>query len=181
MLRIEVPLGPEQWDEAKEEFVLPPVQVLLLEHSLVSLSKWESKWLKPFFSRKEKTTEELRSYIQMMVVTPNVQPEVYDHLTDENIRDIETYIDAPMTATTFSKDKSGAQNREIVTAEIIYYWMIAHQIPVKFERWHINRLLTLIRVCNEKNAPKKKRGRDSTARKYAAMNAARRAKYNSKG
>lgn len=181
MLRIEVPLGPEKWDEAKEEFILPPVQVLLLEHSLVSLSKWESTWLKPFFSRKGKTAEELLSYIKMMVVTPNVPPEVYDHLTDENIRDIEAYIDAPMTATTFSKDKNGRQNREIITAEIIYYWMIAHNIPDRFDKWHINRLLTLIRVCNEKNAPKKKRSSDSTARKYAAMNAARRAKYNSKG
>lgn len=181
MLRIEVPLGPEQWDEANEVFVLPPVKVLVLEHSLVSLSKWESKWLKPFFSKKEKTAEELLSYIQMMTVTPNVQPEVYDHLTDENIREIEAYIDAPMTATTFAKDKSGGQNREVITAEIIYYWMIAHQIPDRFDKWHVNRLLTLIRVCNEKNAPKKKRGRTDTARKYAAMNAERRAKMKSKG
>lgn len=182
MLRIEVPLGPEQWDEAKEEFVPPPVKVLHLEHSLVSLSKWESKYLRPFFNPKDdKSDEELLDYIKMMTVTPNVQPEVFDHLTDANVRDIRAYIDAPMTATTFRKDGKSKINRDIITSEIIYYWMIALQIPDRYDKWHINRLLTLIRVCNEKNTPPKKRGQTATARRYAAMNAERRARLKSKG
>lgn len=181
MLLVEVPLEPERWDEAKEEFVLPPTMMLRMEHSLVSISKWEALWKKPFFSKKEKTAEELLSYIQMMTVTKNVPPEVFIYLTDENIRDIRAYIDDTMTATTFAKGNGSGGSREVITAEIIYYWMISYQIPVTFEKWHINRLLTLIRVFNEKNAPKKKRGQNATARKYAAMNAERRARMHTKG
>ena len=181
MLRLVVPVSPEGWDEKKEEFVEAKTQVLQLEHSLISLSKWESKWCKPFLSNDNKTTEEILDYIKYMTLTPNVDPEVYERLTSDNFADIDKYINAPMTATTFSEDKNGKRNREVITAELIYYWMIALNIPFECQKWHLNRLLTLVRVCNIKNQPPKKRSRRDTASSYAAMNAARRKQLNSKG
>lgn len=182
MLRIKVPLGAEEWDEVKEEFTHFGEATLDLEHSLVSLSKWESKWHKPFFNpREEKTAEELLDYIQMMALTPDVPTEVWDNLTQENIRDIRAYLDNPMTATTFSKTTKTQSSREIITSELIYYWMIALQIPSQYDNWHINRLLTLIRVCEIKNSPPKKRSKSDIMRQNAALNAQRRAKLNTKG
>ena len=181
MLQITVPLGPEEWDEKKREFVEPKTQVLQLEHSLVSLSKWESKWCRPFLSKPPRTHEETLDYIKCMTLTKNVNPEVYNHITRTNIQEINDYIDAPMTATTFSKDESGKRNREIITAELLYYWMIDAKIPFEWQKWHLNRLITLIRVCSIKNTPPKKRSSRETANRYAAMNAARRKQLNSKG
>jgi len=182
MLQITIPLSPEGWDEEKQEFVEPRTKVLQLEHSLVSLSKWESKWCKPFFSKKEKTEEETIDYIKCMTITQNVDPEVYDHLTPSIVKQIEEYIEAPMTATYFSDDKSrGRGTSEQITAELVYYWMIALNIPFECQKWHINRLLTLIRVCNIKNQPPKKMSRREIMSRNAALNAARRKQLNTKG
>ena len=181
MLQLKVVLSPEGWDEKKQEFVEPKTQILQLEHSLVSLSKWESKWCKPFLSNTAKSVEETLDYIKFMTITQNVKPEVYDHLTQANIDQINKYIEAPMTATTFSEDKNSKHNREIVTAELIYYWMIALQIPFECQKWHLNKLLTLIRVCNIKNAPPKKMSKRDVMSRNAALNAARRKQLNSKG
>ena len=181
MLQIVVPISPEGWDEKNGQFVEPKVQVLRLEHSLVSLSKWESKWCKPFFSKEEKTYEETVDYIKFMTLTQNVNPEVYEHLTVDNFNKINKYIEAPMTATTFSTDRAERVSREIITSELIYYWMIALNIPFECQKWHINRLLTLIRVCNIKNTPPKKRSKKDIMRRNAALNAQRRAQLNSKG
>lgn len=181
MLQLKIPLSPEGWDEARQEFVEPKVKVLQLEHSLVSLSKWESKWCKPFLTDKQKSTEEILDYIRCMTITQNVDPEVYDHLTPANISEVEKYINAPMTATYISEDKSGKKSNEIVTAELIYYWMIALQIPVEFQKWHLNRLLMLVKVCNIKNAPPKKRGVRDIMKSNAELNAARRKQFNSRG
>ena len=181
MLRITVPLSPEGWDEKKEEFVSAKTQTLNLEHSLVSLSKWESKWCKPFLSNTEKTDEEILDYIKYMTLTQNVDPEVYEHLSQENIKQINDYINAPMTATTFSDDKNRKGNREIITAELIYYWMIALNIPFECQKWHLNRLLTLVRVCNIKNEPPKKMSKRDIMSRNAALNAARRNQLNSRG
>lgn len=182
MLRIVVPLSPEGWDEEKQEFVQPEEQVLELEHSLFSLSKWESKWCKSFLSSKEeKTTEETLDYIRCMTLTENVDPDVYNHLTNENVSQIDKYISAPMTATTFSDNKGGKGGREIITAELIYYWMIALNIPFECQYWHLGRLLTLVRVCNIKNTPPKKRSKRDIMSQNAALNAQRRAQLNSKG
>lgn len=181
MLRISVPISPEGWDEEKQEFVEPRTQTLQLEHSLVSLSKWESKWCKPFLSSNEKTYEETVDYIRCMTLTQNVDPDVYNHLTQKNIEEINKYIYAPMTATTFSEDKRGKSNREIVTSELVYYWMIALNIPFECQKWHLNRLLTLIKVCNIKNAPPKKMSKRSIMGRNAALNEARRNQLNTKG
>lgn len=181
MLRIEIPINPEGWDEKRQEFVKPKTQILQLEHSLVSLSKWESKWCKPFFSNEEKSYEEVLDYIKCMTITQNVDPEVYNHLTESNITDINNYINAPMTATTFTNDKGHGNNREIITSELVYYWMIALNVPVEFQKWHINRLLTLIRVCEIKNSPQKKMSKNEIMSRNAALNEARRKKLNSRG
>ena len=180
MLRITVP-ATENWDEENQRFVYTKEQTLQLEHSLVSLSKWESKWCKPFLSNKNPTYEETLDYIRCMTITQNMKPEVYSCLTTENVNQVIDYINAPMTATTFRDDKTTKPNREVITAEIIYYWMIANNIPIDREKWHLNRLLTLIRVCNIKNTPPKKRSKADVANEYAALNAARRKQLNSKG
>ena len=181
MLRIEIPISPEGWDAEKEEFVESKVQTLQLEHSLVSLSKWESKWCKPFFSTDNKTYEEVLDYIKCMTLTQNVKPEVYNYLTEKNINEITDYINAPMTATTFNETSTKGRGRDIITSELIYYWMIAFNIPVEFQKWHINRLLTLIRVCEIKNSPGKKMSSQEITSQYAALNAARKKKLNTKG
>jgi hypothetical protein len=180
MLHITVP-AIEQWDELKQEFIHSKEQTLQLEHSLVSLSKWESKWCKAFLSKNAKTTEETIDYIKCMTVTQNVDPEVYNRLTQANINQINEYIGAPMTATYFSEDKNGKSNREVVTSELIYYWMIALNITFECQKWHLNRLLTLIRVCNIKNAPPKKMSKRDLMSRNARLNAARRQQLNTRG
>ena len=182
MLQIIVPLTPEEWDEENNVFVEGKKQVLQLEHSLFSLSKWESKWRKPFLSTKDKTDEEILDYIKDMTLNSSVHPDTYDCLTPGNVEAIREYIGSPMTATTFSDDKNHKGNREIITAEIMYYWMIALNIPFECQYWHLNKLTTLVRVCNIKNQPpKKKKGGADTASRYARMNAARRRQSPKKG
>ena len=181
MLQILVPVKPEEWDEKNQKFIAAKEQVLQLEHSLVSLSKWEAKWRKAFLSTKNKTREEVLDYIKCMTITQNVKPEVYDCLTSANIAQVEEYIDAPMTATTISEDKNGKKSREIVTSELIYYWMISLNIPFECQKWHLNRLLTLIRVCDIKNSPPKKRSKKDIMSSNAKLNAARRKKMGSRG
>ena len=180
MLRIIVP-STEMWDEVNEKFVDSKEHVLQLEHSLVSLSKWESKWCKPFLSKENKTFEETIDYIRCMTINQNIPDEVYNCLTGENIREINEYISAPMTATRFSNDVTGKGSREQITSELIYYWMIALNIPFECQKWHINRLLTLIRVCNIKNHPSKKMSRREIMNRNTALNAARRKKLRTNG
>ena len=181
MLTITIP-AVEDWDPVKEEFV-PRIkeQTLQLEHSLISLSKWESKWCKAFLTKKKKTYEELLDYIKCMTLTPNVNPEVYNYLTVKNIDDIYEYIEAPMTATYISEEKTSPTSKETGTSELIYYWMISLNIPFECQKWHINRLLTLIRVCNRKNSPPRKRSAKEIMSRNAALNAARRKRTGSKG
>lgn len=180
MLQITVP-SVECWDEKKEEFISVKETTLQLEHSLISLSKWESKWHKAFLTKEQKSTEEVIDYIRCMTITPNVDQNVYSCLTADNIKTINEYIENPMTATYFSKEQAGRPNRETVTSELIYYWMIALTIPVEFEKWHLNRLLTLIKICNIKNAPPKKMSKRDIASRNAALNAARRKQLNTRG
>lgn len=187
MLQITIPAvkGVELWDEVNECFVKTPdlkEQTLQLEHSLVSISKWESKWCKPFISKVDKTEEETMDYIRCMTINHNLKPDVYERLTRENIQQIHDYINAPMTATTISETNSGKHNSEVVTAELIYYWMISLQIPVDpFEKWHLNRLITLIKVFNVKNSPPKKRSKREIMSRNAALNAARKKQLNTRG
>lgn len=152
-----------------------------LEHSLVSISKWESKWKKPFISKDKKTMEESIDYVRCMTVNPNVDPLIYENLTPSVFKKIEEYIDDPMTATWISSNEPKGYSRQIITSELIYYWMVAYQIPFECQKWHLNRLLMLIQVCDEKNKPPKKMNRNQILSRNAALNAARRAKMHSKG
>lgn len=181
MLYITVP-AVQGYDESKNEFVtLAEEQTLELEHSLFSISKWEAKWRKSFLAKADKTPEESLDYIKCMTLTPNVDPKVYNRLTEANVEEISNYIREPMTATYFSEDKSKKNSREVITAEIIYYWMIAAQIPSEYQYWHLNRLITLIRVCSIKNSPPKKRSANDLRSQYAALNAARRQQLGTRG
>lgn len=180
MLVIVVP-GTELFDEGKQEFVSRGETTLKLEHSLISLSKWESKFEKPFLRTDEKSTEEVLEYIRMMTVTPNVPPDIYEKLTDENIQAINEYIDAKMTATWFSDQPGAPKSREVITAEVIYYWMISFQIPFECEKWHLNRLFTLIRVCNVKAEKPTKMSRSEMIARRAALNEQRKAQLGTKG
>ena len=176
MLKIEVP-DSEFFDNDTQCFVQIKGQTLALEHSLVSLAKWEAKWNVPFLSKThEKTREMILDYIRCMTITQNVNPLIYHVLTSEHMNQINKYIEAPMTATWISEDKNPKTSNEVITAEIVYYWMISLNIPIEFQKWHFNRLITLIRVCSIKNAPSKKMGKKEWATQRRAMNAARRAR-----
>lgn len=180
MLRVTIP-ATELWDEVKEEFINVKEQTLQLEHSLVSLSKWESKWHKPFISKDTKTEEETIDYIKCMTITQNVDPKVYDFIPSNILDEIKEYIDDKRTATWFAEDKGGKSNSEQITSELIYYWMIAQNIPFECEKWHLNRLLTLIKVCNIKSQPTKKMSEKALMSRNAALNAARRKQLNTRG
>lgn len=169
------------FNEEKSEFIYVEEQTIQLEHSLLSISKWESKWGKPFLDKANKTEEELMDYIRCMTLTQNVNPSSYFALGKENIDKIKKYIDAPMTATTFSNNKQSKPNREIITAELIYYWMIAYNIPFECQKWHLNRLLTLIRVCAIKNEKPKKMSKHDVLSRNRALNEARKLQYNTSG
>ncbi len=180
MLQITIPSS-EFWDDTTETFIEIKGRTLQLEHSLVSISKWESKWNKSFLNSNDKTDEQIIDYVRCMTITPNVNPDIYLNLGSDNIQKINDYINAPMTATTFRNMNENKPNREVVTSELIYYWMITFNIPFECEKWHINRLLTLVRVCSVKNQPPTKRSKSEVMRSNAAINAARRKKWNTKG
>lgn len=175
MLEITVPAA-EMFDESTQEFIESKEQTLQLEHSLVSLSKWESKWHKAFLSKREKTFEETIDYIRCMTITKNVDPSVYFNLSKENVEAINRYIEDPMTATYIAEDPNGSIGGDVVTSELIYYWMISLNIPQEYQKWHLNRLLSLIKVCNVKNTPAKKMSQSELMRRHSAINEARRKK-----
>ena len=177
MLRITIP-ALKLYDEEKNEFFDLKEQTLQLEHSLVSLSKWESKWCKPFLTRDPKTDEETIDYVRCMTLTQNVDPSVYLRLNDSHIEQVQKYIDAPMTATRFfNTEDKGKQNGEQITSELVYYWMFSFGIPMECQKWHFNRLLTLIRVFSTKSQKPK----PMTLEQRAALNAARKKQFNTKG
>lgn len=179
MLKLTI-AAPEYWDEQKQEFVYGKETTLQLEHSLVSLSKWESKWKKPFLGC-DLTFEETIDYIRCMTLTQNVNPEIYQKLTSKNIREVRRYISEPMTATKPRKDESSKRVKEPITAEILYSDMINLGIPFECQKWHLSRLITLIRVCDIRSRPPKKLKPGERQKQYAAINAARRKQWNTKG
>lgn len=180
MLQIKVPTGDEGYNHETKEFVPLAWFELEMEHSLCSLSKWESFFKRPFLSKAEKTPEEILWYIEAMTLTPNVPPEVFQNLSQDNIAEINNYITDLMTATTIKEVDTGSSYK-IVTAELIYYWMVALNIPFECQHWHLNRLFALIRVCNEMNGPKKKMGRREAMDQQRDLNAERRARFGTSG
>lgn len=179
MIQLDIP-DLEKFDDSKGEFLMIKGQTIQVEHSLVSISKWESKWNKPFLSKEPKTVNETIDYIKCMTITQNVRPEIYDNLTNDNVEKISKYISAPMSATWF-KDNNKNTSTEIVTSEIIYYWMISYNIPFECQKWHLNRLLTLIRVCSMKNEKPKKMSRSEIINRNKTLNEQRKQQLNSRG
>ncbi len=175
---------PEQefYNSETNEFYTLKKTTFKIEHSLVSLSKWESKWHLPFLDEHvEKTNEMLIDYIRCMTISQNVDDDIYNHLPIQTIKEINDYIADPMTASKINNRSTKGRNAEYVTSELIYYWMIAQNIPLECEKWHLNRLMTLIQICSEKNAPSKKMSKRDIYKQNRALNEARRAKYGSKG
>lgn len=179
MLKIVVPKA-EYWDEIKEEFLYKKETTLVLEHSLVSISKWEAKWGKAFLGNRQKTVEEIVDYVRCMTLTQNVDPEVYSRLTMKNFDEINAYIEAPMTATHMFDARKNGGIQDTPTSELIYYWMISFNIPVEFQKWHLNRLLTLIRVCDQKNSNNKRSIRE-IAQDNTSINAERKKRLGTNG
>lgn len=183
MLKVRIP-DQELFDEGTQTFIHIKATDLQLEHSLISLAKWESKWHTPFLGKEDKTEDQIIDYIRCMTLTQHVDQTVYQYLPASVLKEIFDYIDDPMTATWFNKEeekKFGIGKKEIITAEIVYYWMVTLGVPVQFEKWHLNRLLTLIRVINVKNAPQKKMKQKDILANNRKLNAARRARNKSKG
>lgn len=170
----------EFYNQQQNRFITTTPCTLTLEHSLISLAKWESKWHIPYLSDTEKTAEQELDYIRCMIIGNIPNEDILKALSVDNVLEIKAYIDDPMTATTFSK-KSGKPEKKIITSEVIYARMFANNIPMECQKWHLTRLFTLLRVCDLDNAPKQKMTKKETSAYYAEQNAARRAKYNSRG
>jgi len=156
MLTITIP-PVELFNESTQKFINSRGATLQLEHSLASISKWESQWEKPFLGPGERTTEEVLSYVEAMNQTPEIPPEVFQNISNETMQVINTYMDAKMTATWFNERPQKGPAREVITSELIYYWMGSHNIWLECQHWHLNKLLTLIKVFNKKNEPEQKR------------------------
>lgn len=172
----------EYYNEETKEFIYIKETTFKIEHSLVAISKWESKWHVAFLDDKvQKTDEMIIDYIKCMTISQNVNPEVYNYLPSETIKEINDYIGDPMTATTFSNTNNNPNTGEFVTNELVYYWMIAQNIPLECEKWHFNRLMTLIRVCSEKNTPSKKMNQREILKNNRALNEARKKAMHSRG
>ena len=169
----------EAWDQVNEEFVWLPSTTLVLEHSLLSISKWESKWKKPFLGKDEKTNEQVIDYIKCMAINKKTVNDLYfSNLSVKDIRRITDYIGDSMTATWFNEQNMprGSRMGEVVTSELIYYWLVQLGIPFEVEKWHLNRLLTLVQICNIKQQKPKKMSKKDIMQQNAALNRARRAK-----
>lgn len=179
MLTIVIPEA-ELFDQENNEFITIKEQTLVMEHSLVSVAKWESKWKKSFLNSKDKTWEENIDYYRCMTITKNVNPIVYRNITPVVAKQIQAYIDDSMTATTFNQ-KESAGRREIITAEIIYYWMVSYNIPFECQKWHLNRLLALINVCGIKASPEKKMSQQAVYAQNRELNELRKQRLHSKG
>ena len=171
---------PEEYSEAKNEFIPGRTVILTLEHSLLSISKWESRWCIPFLSSKKKTSEQSIDYVRCMTIDKCVDPRVYKYITNAQIEKVDQYVNSKMTATTIRSDKESS-SRRVITSELIYCWMVEYGIPFECQKWHFSRLMTLINVCSVERNPPKKRSAKELAEYHRKVNAARRAKHNTKG
>lgn len=184
MLVVDVPITDEGWDEQKECFVESEIFELRLEHSLLAIAGWEAKYKKVFFSKNEKTSDEIRGYIRFMAIDKNVPETVFGRLSEQNIIAIRDYMDDSQTATHFRKgEESGSKKRskEPITSDLIYYWLVACQIPFECQTWHINRLLTLVRIYELKNQKPKKHSKNELLKNNAALNKAQRERFHTSG
>ena len=181
MLKLTVQMSDDSFDDEKQEFVQGELFVLELEHSLVSLSKWESKFEKPFLGKEAKTDEETLGYIKAMIVTEEYPLDILDHFTTSHMDQVQKYIESKMTATWFNESKKAGPSRETITSELIYFWMTSYQIPWEAEHWHLNRLFTLIKVFNAKNEKPEKQNQSDMVARRRALNEQRKRELGNKG
>lgn len=179
MLELKIPEA-EYYDESTNSFVQLPAATLRFEHSLLAISKWESKYEKPFLSNGEKTPKELLDYFQCMRLDDG-PPRDLHRLPESSIKDLHRYMNLKYSATTFRDRPNGARSGEVVTSELMYYWLTVYQIPFECETWHLNRLMALIRICSIKNAPKKKMRRSEILAQNRALNEQRLAQMGTTG
>ncbi len=184
-IKIEVK-GSEMFDENTGRFIEVKPAVLTLEHSLIAISKWEARFHIPFLREGDKTPEQIEYYIQCMTINQNIDPNTYKGITSDQQKQILAYIKDPMTATWINDGGKPAKGRkkgsdQEVTSELIYYWMVSYRIPSEYEKWHLNRLLTLIQICNQYNQPQKKLSKNEIIKNNDALNEARRAAMNTRG
>lgn len=170
------------FDESTEEFISFKGCRFKIEHSLVSLAKWESKWKVPFLHT-QLTRAQWIDYVRCMTITQNVDPLTYRVISNPLLKEIQDYVNESQTATTIKDNTPNRpRKKEIVTAEIIYFWMLSYQVPVEFEKWHLSRLLTLIEVCAIKNdTSSRKMSKSDILKQNNKLNAARRAAHHSRG
>lgn len=180
MLKLTIP-SRELYDEVEQCFIPQEEFTLELEHSLVSLSKWESFTLKPFLTNEGKTEKELEKYMEFMILSANYPEDWYRRLSEEQLLQISEYIESPQTATTFGEMPKKTGRNEIITSELIYYWLVTFQISFEVENWHLNRLFALVRICNVKQQKPTPKSKTEVARHYRELNEKRRAQANSKG
>ena len=160
---------------------------LALEHSLISVQKWEAKWHVAFLNKGTRTFEQTIDYLRCMTLTPNVPDEVYYCIPHTELKRVLEYVDDPMTATRINDGFDSGNSygkkmgKDVITAEVIYNWMISLNIPTEYRKWHLNQLLTLIRVINAKNQPKKKRRMRDVLEEYKSINEANKRRFGTKG
>lgn len=176
MLEIDV-VTEESFDETTQKFGTSRSFKVRLEHSLFSVSKWESLWEEVFLGKKEKTQEQTLSYIELMILDDNTPPEVFHKLVENHLKEVNDYVGAKMTATTIPNDPNAQPSRDVITSELVYYWMISMNIPMECQHWHLNRLFMLMRVISLKNSPKKK----MSAKERQQLNRTRQQQYNTRG
>ncbi len=180
MLRIIIK-GEELFNETDNTFSSTEDVVFDLEHSLISLSKWESKYEKPFLSSEKKTSEEILEYIKTMVITPDPDLDVLYRCDKENLDEVQRYIDSKQSATTFGAMPERRGPGETITSELIYYWIVFFNIPFDCQYWHLNRLFSLIKICNIKSSKPKKLSRNEMAQRNRELNAKRKAELGTRG
>lgn len=180
MLRIRIE-GEEFFDEVDNTFSTVGDIVLDLEHSLISLSKWEAEFQKPFLGPGEKTTDEIMEYVHAMIMTQDVPGNIMKRFSADHLTKVNEYIESNQSATTFGQMPKTPGRSEIITSELIYYWMVAFNIPFECEQWHLNRLFALIRICNVKQSKPKKMSRNEIAARNRELNAQRKAQLGTTG
>lgn len=174
----------ELYDEEKSEFIIKDGFTIHLEHSLLAISVWEQRFCKPFLGRGEKTKEETLGYVEAMILDEDYPDDVLDRMTPHHLSKVNDYVDSPATATTFSDlaDKKPSRGpSQVITSELIYYWMASANVPFECERWHLNRLFALLRIFDVKNSKQKKMSRSEIASRNRALNEQRKAQLNTRG
>lgn len=172
----------ELWDPVSEKFLLVKEQSLPLEHSLLSISKWEEKWHKPMplINNERLSGDEFLDYVRCMTISRNPDPLVYRCITAREVEAIMAYINDPHTATWFGNEKSGGNDKRPLTTELIYHLMFAFGVSKECEKWHLNRLMTQLRVEYEESKPSKKKTPAEIAERHRMLNAKRRAEARAK-